>query len=366
MVLEKERLLEAVKQIVMKTGTSEEGAEVVAHELVSADMMGMNSHGVLRLTQYVNDIEKGNLDPRGEITVIKDEGAMMMVDGGYTYGQIVGHKMAQLVCDKAEKYGIACVLSTSCRHVGRVGSYMEDIANRGLIGYAVTGVYETSPMAPFGAAESRLSTNPISWASPRDGDDPVFLDIATTVVAEGKLRSYILDGKDIPVGWVRDAQGRDTTDPRDLYGPPRGTIYPLGGKVGGAKGSGLAIMADMMTIALCNDSYWPEILAGKRPHRENSVFMMAVDPAFFCGREEYKAQVKAHCDFIKSAKPAEGVSEVLLPGDFEHKNLRKSEEVGVRIADDTWNNILALGKKFGCEFSESAEVSAELKNSFQF
>ena len=366
MRIAKEKLTDAARQIVEKSGTAPEDALIVAEELVCADMMGMNSHGVLRLPQYLEDAERGNLNPAGEVKIVRETAATALVDGGLTYGVIVGRKLADIVAEKAKKTGIACGLSCNTRHPGRIGSFVQQIADKGLIGYSVAGVYQISPMAPFGALDSRLSTNPIAWASPRPASRPVFVDISTTVVAEGKIRSYILEGKEIPLGWVRDADGNDTTDPKALYGPPRGTIYPLGGSIAGNKGSGLAIMADMMTIALCNDDYWKDHEQGIIPKKEGSYFIMAVDPDFFCGRDAYMAQVEEHCRYLKSARPAEGFDEVLLPGEFEYKNYDEALENGVHIADDTWANLLVLGRKMGCAFAADAEVPEELHNAFRF
>lgn len=366
MRIEKDRLIEAAKQIVEKSGSEPEDALIVAEELVTADMMGMNSHGVLRLPQYLEDVARGNLDPKGKLTIIKESPATAFVDGGLTYGVITGRKIADIAIEKAKKTGIACVLSWNTRHPGRVGSFVTQIAEAGLIGYTAVGVYQINPMAPFGAKDSRMSTNPIAWASPRKGHRPVFVDISTTVVAEGKIRSYILENKDVPLGWITDADGNETTDPKALYGPPRGTIYPLGGKAFGNKGSGLAIMADMMSIALCNDTYWKELEAGQIPKREGSFFIMAVNPEFFCGEDEYLDRVNEHYDYIRSARPLDGVDEVLMPGDYEYKNYDEALEKGVHIADDTWTNLLILGKRMGCEFAEGEDVPEELHNAFRF
>ena len=366
MRISKEQLTDAARQVVEKSGTCPEYAQIVAEELVCSDMMGMNSHGVLRLTQYLGDAEMGNLNPEGEVKIVKETAATALIDGGLTYGVIVGRKAADIVIEKAKKTGIACALTCNTRHPGRVGSFVQQIAEQGLIGFTAVGVYQISPMAPFGAKDSRLSTNPIAWASPRPGKRPVFVDISTTVVAEGKIRSFILEGKELPLGWVQDADGNDTTDPKALYGSPKGTIYPLGGRIAGNKGSGLAIMADMMSIALCNDEYWKDIERCGTCKREGSYFIMAVDPEFFCGREAYMAQVEEHCKYIQSARPADGFDEVLLPGDFEYRNYDEALEKGVHIADDTWTNLLVLGKRMGCEFAKDEDVPDELQNAFRF
>ena len=366
MLIGEEKLTGAVREIMERAGAAREEAEIVAKELVTADMMGVNSHGVLRVPQYLDEIEQQLLCTKAEMRVRKETAATAVIDGGFGFGQVTAQKMVDVVCEKAEHTGIACALSVNTRHIGRVGSFTEQIARRGLIGFATVGVYGTGPMAPWGAKEPRLATNPISWAVPRAGGDPIFMDGATTVVAEGKLRAYILQGKEIPLGWVKDANGKDTTNPCDLYGPPKGTIYPLGGKVGGAKGSGLAIMANMFSIALCGDEYWTEYERGGQPRCNNSVFMMAMEPGFFCGRDEYEKQVAAHCSYIKSAQPAEGFSEVLLPGEFEQRCLKNSREKGCELPGDTWSNLVALGQRLGCEWSSGLEKVETLHNCVQF
>ena len=366
MLTDEKRLQEVVVQILTKKGAAEEDARIVAKDFVMADMMGMNSHGVLRVIQYLNDIDSGLLDPVNRVRIAKETASTVIIDGGYTYGQLVAHKMAEILVEKAPKTGIACALGVSSRHMGRVGGYVEEVARHGLIALALTGVYDIRPMAPFGGKETRLGTNPISWAVPRPGGDPLFMDMATTVVAEGKIRAYILEGKELPPGWVRDAEGRDTTDPRGLYGPPVGSIYPLGGRMGGAKGSGLAIMANMFSMVLNNDQYWKEFQEGRKPRSENSMLLIAIDPDFFCGRDAYEQQVAAHCAFLKSSEPEEGRTEVLLPGEFEQNNLRKSRENGLVIPDNTWNNLVAAGKQLGCDFCGGLSGGEAIRNAFQF
>lgn len=366
MVLNDKQLKEAVVQILVKKGTAQADAETVAHDLVTADMMGMNSHGVLRVTQYLNDIDAGLLSPENTVRVVKETPSTVVVDGGFTYGQVVAHRMVELLTEKAKQVGIACALGVSSRHMGRIGGYVEELARRGLVALALTGVYDVNAMAPFGGMDTRLSTNPISWAVPTADGDPMFMDIATTMVAEGKLRAYALDGKDVPIGWIKDANGNDTTNPADLYGPPRGSIYPLGGRLGGAKGSGLAIMTNMFSMALNNEEYWSEFQQGRKPRSENSMFLMAVNPEFFCGLEAYEKQVAAHRAYLKSSRPEPGRSEVLMPGEFEHNNLKKSRENGTYIPDNTWDNLVALGKQLGCDFSKDMTGGEELRNAFQF
>lgn len=344
-----EKLQEIAKEIFLKVGTTEQEAEIVSKELILSNLMGIDSHGILRVPQYIDQMASGLIKPGSKVSIVKETPATAIVDGNHAFGQLVAHEMVEIVAEKAKKCGIACAISTNTPHIGRVGSYTEALAEKGLIGFMTVGLYYSKPLAPWGAKDSRMGTNPISWAVPRKDDYPVFMDGAMTVVAEGKIRTFVQKGQPVPEGWIRDGYGKDTTDPMALYREPAGTIYPVGGKnSGGVKGSGLAIMANMFSIALANDDYWSQ--SGQ--HAENGVFMMAVNPDFFCGEDTYKASVKNHSDYIKSAAPADGFKEVLMPGEFEHRNAEKLKKEGVEIPEDTWNGLIELGQKYNCKWSE--------------
>lgn len=359
MRIAQDKLLVYSEEIFQKGGATEQEAKIVSEELVMSNLMGLDSHGVLRIPQYLDQIDSGLIVPGSEVKIVKETPATAIVDGNHAFGQVVGRIMVDLVVQKAKETGIACAISVNTPHIGRVGSYTETIANQGMIAFSTVGLYYSKPLAPWGAKESRMGTNPISWAVPREGDYPVFMDGAMTVVAEGKIRTFVQKGQPVPEGWIRDGYGNDTTDPMALYKEPAGTIYPVGGKTsGGVKGSGLAIMANMFSIALANDDYW----STSGQHAENGVFLMAINPDFFCGREVYEAQVRNHSDYIKSAAPAEGFTEVLMPGEFEHKTVTRLSKDGIELPDDTWNGLVAIGHKLNCTWSKDiAEVETTAK-----
>lgn len=347
MRVNKNDLLRYAQETLEKAGATEKEAQIVAEELVTSNLMGLDSHGVLRIPEYLDFLKNGMVIPGSEIKVVKETPTTAIVDGNHAFGQIVGRGMAELAVKKAKEVGVACLVSINTPHVGRVGSYTEYIAKQGLLAFSTVGLYYSRPLAPWGAKESRMGTNPISWAVPRKGSYPVFMDGAMTVVAEGKIRTYAQKGQQVPEGWLCDGCGNPTTDPMALYREPAGTMYPVGGRyAGGVKGSGLAVMANMFSIALANDDYW-----SIPHHAENCVFLMAVDPDAFYGREVYEAQVKNHSDYIKSAAPAEGFDEVLMPGEFEHKHAEKLEKEGIEIPDNTWNGLVSIAQELGCGWS---------------
>ena len=351
MIVNKDNLLVYTKDILEKAGVPEKEAFIVADELVKANLMGVDSHGILRIPQYLWQMEEKFIVPGANVKIVKETPVTAIIDADFGFGHVASRFAAEVVIEKAKKAGVACAISINSTHIGRLGSYTEQIARAGLIAFGTAGLYSSGPMAPFGAAESRLGTNPVSYAVPRYQDNPVVMDGATTVVAEGKLRTYIQKGLPVPEGWIRDGHGNDSTDPNDFYKEPKGTIYPLGGKSGGAKGSALGIMANLFSVALSNDDYWTCLKEGKKITSENSLFLFAVDPDCFCGREVYEKQVKNHSDYIKSAKPATGFDEVLMPGEFEFKTAEKRSAEGIDIPDETWQGILQIAQDLGCEWS---------------
>ncbi len=357
MKVEFEKLIVCAREIFEKAGVPGEEAQIVAEELAMANMMGVDSHGVLRIPQYLDEMKSGQIKPGVSMEIVKETPVTAILDCKQNFGQVGARKMVDIVEEKAKKNFMACALSLNANHIGRLGSYTEELARRGLIAFGTVGVYSVGPMAPWGAMEPKLGTNPISWAVPRKGHDPLVMDCATTVVAEGKLRAYVQNGKQVPEGWIKDGYGNDTTNPLDFYAEPKGSIMPMGGKISGAKGSGLAIMADMFSVVLANDDYWSWEKNGGVRYAENSVYLMALNPEAFYGRDVYEEQCEVHAQFIKNAKPAEGVKEVLLPGEFEQNMAAKRKAEGIELADNTWEGLIEIAQGLGCKWSEGLEVS---------
>ena len=348
------------EEILLKGGFDAEEADFMSKELVLANLVGYDSHGVIRIPQYLDQMKMGKIVPGAKIEIVKETPTTAIVDGHLKFGQMVGFAMADIVMKKAKEYGMGCAVSLNAAHAGRVGSYTEYIAKHGFIAFCTVSLCYDKPLAPWGAKESRMGTNPISWAVPRKDSFPVFMDGSMTVVAEGKVRTYVQKGLKCPEGWIRDGYGHDTTDPMALYVDPPGTIYPVGGRnSGGVKGSALAVMANMFSLALANDNYWTH----EKQLTENGIFLMAIDPDAFFGREVYEAQVLNHSDYIKSAAPEDGVEKVMMPGEYEHENYERNVRDGIELPPDTWNGLIAIAKELGCEWSKDLEA-AETTASF--
>ena len=359
MIVQYKDLEKYAEEILLKGGFDQEESAFMSKELVKANLVGYDSHGVIRIPQYLDQMKMGKIVPGAKIEIVKETPTTAIVDGHYKFGQMVGFEMADIVMRKAKEFGMGCAVSLHAAHAGRVGSYTEYIAEQGYIAFCTVSLCYDKPLAPWGAKESKMGTNPISWAVPCEGSYPVFMDGSMTVVAEGKIRTYVQKGEPVPEGWIRDGYGQDTTDPMALYREPAGTIYPVGGKnSGGVKGSALAIMANMFSLALANDDYWSH----EKQLTENGIFLLAIDPDAFYGKENYAAQVRNHSDHIRSAAPADGFDHVMMPGEYEHENCKRKEKEGIDLPPDTWNGLISIAKKLDCEWSrnlEAAETTAE-------
>src|SRR5262245_28621463 len=201
----------------------------VAGSLADANLCGHDSHGLIRIPQYLDAIGDGRLRPGAPFTVVKETAAVLVVDGGRGLGQVQAHRLLDRLTPRAQALGLAAGTLKNCGHIGRLGEYGEAAAARKLALIAtVNGHGFGRGVAPPGGIDARIGTNPLCLAVPTDGE-PIVLDIGTSVCAEGKVRVAYNKGQRVPDGWLLDAQGRPTTDPGVLYREPRGSILPLGG-----------------------------------------------------------------------------------------------------------------------------------------
>jgi uncharacterized oxidoreductase len=254
--------------------------------------------------------------------------------------------------EMARRSGVAAVTLVNCSHTGRLASYTEHSARQGIIGLMMVNSGGCGQwVAPYGGAAGRLATSPLSIAVPRGASAPMVLDMATSAAAEGKIRALWTAGRPIPSGWMIDHQGRETTRPEDLYGPPRGAILPFGGH----KGFGLAMMVDVLAGALsgagsCARADAP--MAGPT----DGVFMLAIDPAAFCPLDEFRNIVDSLARHVKSSPAAPGFAEVFVPGEIEARLRAERVESGIPVDPGTWRTILdtaaTLGQKSEALFGQ--------------
>jgi uncharacterized oxidoreductase len=340
-VVNHEELRTLSQAIYEAAGTPPEHARIVVEHQVGANLKGHDSHGVVLLPTYVNRIDRGHIMPAARPTIISETPTTIAVNGNWGFGPVVSEFTMERLIDKARqvKVGVGTVREQS--HVGSLNDYPLMAARAGLIGILMCDSGQSpKSVAPFGGREARLGTNPLCIAFPSDLPGPVFIDMATSAVAAGKLNVARARNQPIPLGWLLDKDGRPTTDPHAAQNG--GVMLPLGGPEG-HKGYGLSFAVETLSALL------PGLGFGIDPqgrHNDGS-FMLAIDPSAFMPLAEFKQQIEAFIKYLKETPPQEGFTEVLYPGEKEYRTVQQRSRDGIPIEDGTWAKISELADKYG-------------------
>jgi uncharacterized oxidoreductase len=312
-------------------GTPLHQAEIVCENLVGANLVGHDSHGVLRLTLYADWVRKGLIVPGLEPRLLSEVGATARIEGDWCWGAVGGKYATEKAIALARAYGVAAVTLDHCAHIGRLGSYTEWMAEAGMAGIATTN--HMASVAAYGGRDRVLGTNPWAMASPRQDDAaPIVVDFATSGVAEGKLRVARAKGESVPLGYIVDRDGTPSTQPADFYSG--GALLPFGGH----KGYGLSLMADILGGLLSG--------AGSGSDKEfagaNGTLFLAIDIARFVPLDWFKAQSESIAERIHASAPAQGFTNVMLPGEPEQRTRAARTEKGIDLPESTWQELQEL------------------------
>ena len=328
------------RDIFLAKGVDETVADGVATSLVLGNLRGHDSHGIIRVIEYVDWMDRRWIRPGGELEIIVDRGPILIVDGHFQFGQIIGRQATELAIAKAKAEG-ACILAIRrSSHLGRIGEFMEMAAAAGVVSFSLTNTHGGGVLqAPHGGRAPRLSANPVAGGAPVPGGESVVMDIATCMTAEGKVKVARARGERVPEGCLVDGQGEPTTDPEAYYGDPPGAILPIAGH----KGYALAVFADIFAGAIaggsCSHANVGQIA--------NGWFAVFVDPAAFCGQDFYDGQVRGLVEWIKSCPTREGHDEVLLPGEPEVRAETRRARRGIPIESATWKKLTGIADSLG-------------------
>lgn len=330
------------KNLFLKAGASEQEAEIVSEEIIEASLMGLDSHGIMRIAQYLEQVKEGLIKPNTVINVIYETPVSAIVDCNWNFGMVCARMMTDIVIEKANKNNIAVAASRHCNHMGRLGSYTQRVAQAGLFGFAVVNSSRHGHfVAPFGGAEGRLATNPLSYAAPTFGD-PILLDTSTSMISEGKIRILMQQGKKLPENCILTSEGRSTNIPEEFYEPKKGTILPFGGEMG-YKGFGLGLLVEILGSTLSGVKLTPD---GEKDEYINGFFIMAINPKIFGIENEIIKNMEALKKYIKSAKPAQGLKGIFMPGELDFATRAERLAGGIDVADETWKQIVKAAKLF--------------------
>ena len=334
-----EELENYCKSVLTASGVEEYCARAVAEVLVDADMTGVSTHGVTRLPIYMQRMEAGLVSRDNNIRILKEGPSTAVIDAGNSLG-IPAAKFAMETCiRKASESGCCFATVKNSNHYGAAGFYTKMAAREGMIGFACTNL--TGKIAPYGSADAFLGTNPFSVAVPSD-DFPVALDMTPTAVALGKLILAQKLGKSIPLGWALDKDGKPTTDPAEGR---KGSLIPIGGY----KGSGMALMIEILSGILSGAGYGPHLHDLYKFDAPQGIghFMGAIDISCFVEPDVFKAGVSAMISEIKGLRKAEGFDEIMLPGEGSFRKHEANMSSGIEIPDQVLDELEELGKPYG-------------------
>lgn len=331
--------------VCLALGSEPTEAALVADQLVEANRCGHDSHGVGMLPTYVALALAGQLKINAHCQVVNDAGPLLVLDGQQGFGQVMGAEAMAMAIERAQRHGVALVGLRDSFHIGRIGHWGEQLAAAGLVSVHFVNVAGHHPtVAPYGAAQARLLTNPVCISIPgRDGRPALLLDMATSRIALGKARVAMNMGVAAPEGSIVDGDGLLSDDPTQVFGdPPRGALVAMGEH----KGSGLAIMCELLGAALfggttiCDQSGPPRVL--------NSMMTIAIDPNATGSAESLLADTDRLIEWITSARPRQGVSAVLVPGQPEQA-AREARAHGIEVDAATVAQLNAAAEAAQCD-----------------
>jgi len=315
-------------------------ARTVAESLVLANLKGHDSHGIQRVVQYLDWMQRGWINPLGKLKVVRETPSLLLVDGDFQFGQVIGRQATVRAIRKAKRAGV-CVLSIHrSAHLGRMGEFAEMAADAGLVFFSFTNTHGGGLcVAPHGGRERRLSANPLAAGAPVPGGESIIMDMATAAIADGKVTVAKAKGERLPPGCVVNARGELTTDPKEYYGPPLGALLPFGGHKGFALSVFCDVLAGGLSGAGCSKLGVDRIA--------NAMLAVLFDPRAFAGRARYERELKAYVRHVKSCPRRKGVAEIFLPGEPEARESARRKRHGIPIPDTTWATLVEAAREKG-------------------
>jgi len=343
-VFQAARLARAIEAIVAAGGSEPREAQLVAENLVTANLTGHDSHGVGMIPRYVESLKEGGLRPNRHPQLKLDGGALVALDGQAGYGQVIGLEATAIAIERAKAHGVCVMALANSHHLCRIGQWAEQAVAEGLVSISFVNVISRSIVAPFGGSDARFGTNPCTVGVPLAGQPPFILDMATSGVAQGKVRVAHNKGEQLPPGLLLDDKGNPTVDARF------GVIEPFGALTtfGLHKGYGLAVVCELLGGALSGGGTWHTTDRSKK-RVLNGMLSILIDPAKLGTADVFEREARAFIDWVKQSPPAPGADRVRIAGDPERETRARRERDGIAVDDTTWQEIRAAGAKLGVE-----------------
>ena len=338
------RLNAAIRLVVRGFGSSEDEVNAVAGNLIDANLTGHDSHGIGMLPRYAEAFLQGGLEPNAHVSTVMDGGAMLRLDGNAGFGQVIGREAMALGIERAKSAGSCIVALGNSHHLGRIGAWAEQAAAAGLVSLHFVNVIARAIVAPHGGADARFGTNPFCAGVPLPGRDPVILDFATSMIAQGKTRVAFNKGELVAPDCLIDDQGRPTREPRYAVVPPIGALLTFGAH----KGYGLALMCELLGGALAAGMTQRDD-DGSQRRVLNGMFSVLVDPAALGEPAVFEREALGFIEWVKASPPREGFDPVCIAGEPERASRARRTTEGVPVDATTWQEILQATASLGVD-----------------
>jgi len=336
-----ELLKKFTKEVFVQVGMPPEDAETEALVLTWANLRGIDSHGVLRIPFYVQEIEGGFMNPKPSIRILKETPATLLIEADLALGPVVTTFAMNRVMEKAKEVGIGWAVIHDTTHQGAMSYYTSMAVEKDMAGIAC--VCSPPIMAPYGARVAGVDNSPISIAVPAKHHRPLILDMATSVAAGGKILLAMDKGVSIPEGWALDKDGNPTTNPRQAV-----TLLPMGGP----KGSGLAMMFECLSSIMIGDPRLEPFLLGQKKYEgheiQNSI-VAAIDIRTFTDIETYKEHIDNLIDGLKALPKADGFTEIFVPGEPEWRTMDDRSRNGIPLAEGTIKRLQNIAARLSIQ-----------------
>jgi LDH2 family malate/lactate/ureidoglycolate dehydrogenase len=344
-----DRLQDWTQEVFQKVGVSRDDAVLLTDSLIEANLRGVDTHGITRmLCVYVERIRKGVLSAKSNLTIVREKASTAMIDCHNSIGQVGAARAMQMAIEKAGQTGVAFTAVAHSNHFGASAYWAMMALPHGMIGFSSTNA--PAAVAPTGGCTAMFGTNPFAIAIPAGRELPVVLDLATTVVARGRIVLYAKQDKPLEPGWAFDERGVPTTDP---HAAVKGLLAPIGGY----KGYGISLAVDLLCGVLTGSNYgahFPGFLADNmiEPTNIGSVFA-AVNVESFMDLQEFTAAIDKALREIKTSNKADGVKRIYIPGEIEFEMKAERLTSGIPIPEPVVKDFIALGRELALPFPEA-------------
>ena len=326
--------------------------DLVTENLIEANLTGHDSHGIGMLPRYSEAYVEGGLTSNAHVKITLDGGAMLRLDGQAGFGQVIGHEAMELGIARAKQFGSCIMALGNSHHLCRIGAWAEMAVAQNLVSVHFTNVVSRPIVAPFGGGDARFGTNPFTVGIPVPGRDPILLDFATSVMAQGKARVAHNKGEKMPAGRLIDNKGAPTTDPKFAVVEPHGAIVTFGEH----KGYGLAVVCELLGGALAAGMTCHEPASGKK-RVLNGMLTILFDPAKLSEGALFGSEMNAFLDWVTASPPQPGFDKVRLAGEPEREMRAKRLADGIPVDEISWNDILLAAERLKLNPAEISRLA---------